>query len=124
MAAITRLSVDGYGSRRAGSFAGKVASVIVLESNSGGSYIRLPDYRRGKKKDKEPELIEPVETPVEIEIVKRYYSPDTNELSPQTTSLVSAMLQRQIKEISRRNSEETRWLLMYKIRARAALLAA
>lgn len=35
MAAITRLSVDGYGARRAGSFAGKTGTVAAV---AGGSY--------------------------------------------------------------------------------------
>lgn len=58
MAAITRLSVDGYGARRAGSFAGKVGTVAVVEEpaqTGGGSYrpyryIPLSDYGQRKKR--------------------------------------------------------------------------
>ena len=58
MAAITRLSVDGYGARRAGSFAGKegtVVSVPVVVENSGGWPIYEP--RRKKKEQEREELV-------------------------------------------------------------------
>lgn len=51
MAAITRLSVDGYGARRAGSFAGKVgtaASTTELDDSAGSG-----KYRERKRKQHE-----------------------------------------------------------------------
>ena len=40
MAAITRLSVDGYGARRAGSFAGREEVIAVVEQTGGGGYVK------------------------------------------------------------------------------------
>lgn len=42
MAAITRLSIDGYGARRAGSFAGRAAAAV----STGGYDYKLPRGRR------------------------------------------------------------------------------
>lgn len=48
MAAITRLSVDGYGARRAGSFANKVGTVVVA-----APVVKRKDSSGGKKKKRD-----------------------------------------------------------------------
>ena len=66
MAAITRLSLDGYGAKRAGSFAGKEESVVVAapaQTTAPSGYRFTPGYIAPRRKKKKPE-----EAPVVVEI--------------------------------------------------------
>jgi hypothetical protein len=65
MAAITRLSLDGYGAKRAGSFAGKEESAAVepapAATSAPSGYRFTPGYiapRRKKKRVEEPSVVE------------------------------------------------------------------
>lgn len=62
MAAITRLSVDGYGARRAGSFAGKEGTIVVVvaEENSGGWPVCEPRPRKKKEEDRAEIILEDI----------------------------------------------------------------
>ena len=65
MAAITRLSIDGYGAKRAGSFAGKEESEVVIPPEVEEEEVRQASYwpgyippRRRRRKKREPVVVE------------------------------------------------------------------
>lgn len=55
--AITRLSIDGYGARRAGSFAGKAVSSVAITTSLGGGGVFWPGERKRTKQDVEADRI-------------------------------------------------------------------
>lgn len=58
MAAITRLSVDGYGARRTGSFAGKTATVAVIPTATGGGIGHGGKKKKAVSKPKKLWIVE------------------------------------------------------------------
>ena len=76
MAAITRLSLDGYGARRTGNFAGKEESEVVVpevpvEEAQAASYWPgyVPPRRKRRKKREKPVIVEVAHQQEEIKYV-------------------------------------------------------
>ena len=86
---ITRLSLDGYGAKRAGSFAGKEASVVVEEEVvaevAGGGKTYWPGYIPPRKKKKKEEVV----VEVAVEQVKDERIVKYVEVKSQPLSVVS-----------------------------------
>ena len=89
MAAITRLSLDGYGAKRAGSFAGKESTEAAAEEpevitpGAGRSY--WPGYIPPRKKKKKEEVV----VEVAVEQVKEERIVKYVEVKSQPLSVVS-----------------------------------
>jgi hypothetical protein len=111
----TRLSLDGYGAKRAGSFAGKEESVVEeapVVTTAPSGYRFTPGYiapRRRKKKREEPALVEILVAQQEVKSVvyKRVETPSFEPVVAavqEVTRLIEARaknvdIQRKIEEL-------------------------
>lgn len=106
MAAITRLSVDGYGARRAGSFAGKsstsVEVPIAVESYTGGWENYRSYNRRGKTEEQlrleriRLGILSPDPEPHKPQTSKSLSTPKPVELTAKELSAIKARVKNEI----------------------------